>query len=79
MTPREYWSLITDTHQQRWIDNKCRRTPLTIMADREVLNLIVTGQKQSNYLTFDKCVLHTAYGDIYFHCHVGLDGEMVML
>ena len=76
---QEQWAKIIDTHKERFTENKGKRTPITIMGNKAALNMLVTGQEQGAYLTFDKCILRTSYGDIHFHEHRAIGDELMIL
>lgn len=77
---REMWKNLINIHFERFAEGGSRRIPMTILANYKTLNMLVTGQDTGQYLTFEKMVIRTSYGDLYFLAHKQHDdGEMTFL
>lgn len=77
---RQMWKDIVQWHTDAWTDNHDKRTPITIMANYLTLNMLIGGEPQKSIFLFDKVVLRTSLGDIYFRPHKGYDdGELAFL
>lgn len=77
---RAMWKHIGDWHKNAWEANNDKRVPMTIMGNNLTLNMLIGGDAQSHFFLFDKIVLKTSLGDIYFRPHKGLDdGELTFL
>lgn len=67
------WETIRSVHVIAFTDNKSRRTPITVLANQRTLNLLIGGDDQTHYFLFDKIILRTSLGDIYFRPHKSYD------